>query len=196
MAVKKKALRKVTAKKKASVTKGNKKRPVGRPRKKPAAKKPKKRLLTRRELAAKLGVYMDTITKWEKSGLPISEPGRPGQSTLYELRDVQKWRKDREKAAHENGSFNVQQERARKERAQALVAEQTLEVRSGELMRADDVADTWHKEIAAVRGKFLAWPATMSDQLGRAFELGGVRALEEKMTEGIHELLTELSEGK
>lgn len=156
----------------------------------------RRRLLTRIELSKRLEVYPDTISKWERAGLPVAEPGRRGLASLYDLAAVQKWRADREKAAKQNGTFDLQRERARKERAQALVAEQTLAVRAGELIPRAEVVQTWSKELAAIRSKLLAWPATLSDQIVRAAELGGVPAVEKLLQTAVEELLTELSTGK
>ena len=152
------------------------------------------KLLTRKELSSKLGVVQGTITKWEQAGLPVAEPGRRGTASLFNFADVQKWRRQRDLDAKQNGTVDLTRERARKERAQALVAEQALQIRAGELLVRSEVEDVWTREILGVRSKILAWPATHAEQLGRAYELGGVRKLEEKLLEAAHELLTELSQ--
>ena len=151
------------------------------------------KLLTRKELAAKLGIVQGTVTKWEQAGLPVAEPGRRGTASLFNFIEVQKWRRQRDLAARENGTADLTKERARKERAQALVAEQALQIRAGELLVRSEVEDVWTKAILGVRSKLLAWPATLTEQLGRAYELGGVRALEDKLNEAVYDLLTELA---
>ncbi len=153
----------------------------------------RRRLLTRIELAKRLGVYPDTISKWERAGLPVAEPGRRGLASLYELAEVQKWRSDREKTARDNGTVDLTREKARRERAQALVAEQTLAIRARELIPREEVAEVWSAEIAAVRSKLLAWPSTLSDRLHRAAELGGLRGIEKEIKAAVDELLLELS---
>lgn len=156
----------------------------------------RRRLLTRKELAEKLGVVQDTITKWEQAGLPVAEPGSRGIASMFSLADVRKWKRNREKAAQQNGTVDLTRERARKERSQAELAEQTLAVRAGELVRASEVAETWAAEIAAVRSKLLSWPATLSDRVYRVAELEDVRGVEKVLTEAVEELLLELSTGK
>lgn len=151
------------------------------------------KLLTRKELASKLGVVQGTITKWEQSGLPVAEPGRRGTASLFNFADVQKWRRQRDLDAKQNGTVDLTRERARKERAQALVAEQALQIRAGDLLVRSEVENVWTKAILGVRSKLLAWPATLAEQLGRAYELGGVRALEHKLVDAVHDLLTEFA---
>lgn len=155
-----------------------------------------KRLVTRRELAEKLAVHMQTVTKWEQAGMPIEEPGRRGRASLYDLAAVQKWRRQREKDAQQNGTVDLTRERARKERAQALVAEQTLAVRAGELVPRSQVEEVWTAEIAAVRAKLLAWPSTLSDRVSRAGELEGFAGVEKSLAAAVEELLLELSGAK
>ena len=186
---------------------------VGRPRKKVTKKKVKAnqksgkkastkkastttRLVTRRELALKLATHPATITKWENQGMPVAKLGRRGKPSYFDLDDVKSWRGEKERARAEGGELNLQQERARKERAQALVSEQTHAVRAGELMRADDVAETWYREISAVRSKLLSWRAVLEEQLARAYEVGGARALGEALSKEVNQLLTELSDGE
>lgn len=153
------------------------------------------RLLTRKELAEKLGVVQDTVTKWEQAGLPVAEPGSRGIASMFSLAAVKRWKRDREKAAQQNGTVDLVRDRARKERAQAELSEQMIAVRAGELVPRSEVEEVWSKEIAAVRSKLLAWPATLSDRVFRAAELGGVRGVEKEITAAVEELLLELSTG-
>lgn len=152
------------------------------------------KLYTRKEIAAKFGVALGTVTKWEQAGLPVAKPGSRGTPSRFELAAVRKWRREREAAGRDTGAVDLVRERARKERAQAELAEQTIQVRAGELLLRADVEATWNKEISAVRAKLLSWPAVLSDQLGRAFELGGVLELEKRLQAAVEELLTELSQ--
>lgn len=154
------------------------------------------KLYTRKELAAKLHVVQGTITKWEQAGLPVAKPGRRGTASLFKLAAVQEWRRDRDQAARQNGTVDLTRERARKERAQALVAEQTLAIRAGDLIPRVEVEETWTAEIAAVRSKLISWAATLSDRVYRAAELEGVAGVEKTIEAAVEELLGELSEGK
>lgn len=150
-------------------------------------------LLTRRELAAARGVHMQTVTKWEQDGMPVAERGRAGKPSRYRQRDVNAWLKAREKKADQSGMAFVAQERARKERAQAVLAEQTFQMRAGTLIAADEVEKAWAAEVAAVRAKLLAWPSTVADQLFRAATLEGLPGVEHVLLVAVHDVLGELS---
>ena len=161
-----------------------------------------RKLITRRELAVVLNVHPMTVSKWEREGLPIAEVGRRGQASLDSVADTRKWIKARElkakaAAAGRGTVVDLTRERARKEKAQALVQEQTLAIRARELVPRAEVEEAWSKEVTAVRAKLLSWPATLSDQLHRAAELGGrtggARNIEEVLGRAVEELLHELS---
>lgn len=155
-----------------------------------------KKLVNRRKLASILNVHMQTIMNWEQSGMPVSEPGRRGVPSLYSEADVKKWLTDREAAARDNGKLDVTQERARKERAQAILAEQTVAIRARELVPADQVVKAWSAEVSAVRAKLLSWPATISDSLLRAATLNKLQGVERVIKDAVEELLLELSKPK
>ena len=149
--------------------------------------------VTRRELAASLDVHMQTVTKWEREGMPIAIPGSKGRPTLYLEHDVRRWLKAREKASQTTGVVDLARERARKERAQAVLAEQTFEARSRELLPRGEVEKVWAAEVAAVRTKLLALPTILADQVHRAAVLEGVDGVEAVLQTAILDVLTELA---
>lgn len=155
-----------------------------------------RKLVTRRELAQRLNVVMITITKWGQAGLPVAEPGRQGKPSLYSEADVRKWLTDREKKARNNGTLDVAQERARKERAQAILAEQTVAIRAKDLVPVDQVEKAWAAEVSAVRAKLLSWPTTISDSIHREAKLHGLEGVERVIKAAVEELLLELSKPK
>ena len=150
-------------------------------------------LVTRRSLAVALGVHPQTVTKWEREGLPIAERGRKGRPSLYCESDVRAWLAQREAAAKDLESLDLVAERARKEHWQAQLAEQQFQVRAGRLIPVDDVERTWSHQVAAVRAKFLAMPTALSDRLHRAATLEGVAAVEATLQAAIYDALRELS---
>ena len=152
-------------------------------------------LVTRRELAAKFDVVMMTITKWEREGMPITERGRRGKPSRYSVPAVAAWLDQREEAARIGTSLDLVQERARKERAQAILAEQTVAIRAGELVPRAETERVWIAEIVAVRAKLLAWPATLSNQLHRERIRDGAAGLERVLKIAVDEVLLELSTG-
>ena len=156
----------------------------------------RQKLASRRDLAGFFGVHMLTVTKWEQSGMPCAEPGRKGKPSLYSVVDVKKWLADREKAARNNGTLDVTQERARKERAQAILAEQTVAIRARDLVPADQVEKAWAAEFSAVRAKLLSWPTTITDTIHRESTLHGLEGVEKVIKAAVEELLLELSKPK
>lgn len=149
-------------------------------------------LLTRRELAERLSVHMLTITKWEKDGLPIAARGRKGKASTYREADARAWLAAREVAAKTSGLVDVAQERARKERAQAAVSEQTFQMRAGLLIPQEEVDKAWSAEVNASRQLALQCPAQYKDRVFHAATLNGLDGVERALKEMIVELLREL----
>lgn len=149
--------------------------------------------LTRRELAERLGVHMQTLTKWEREGLPIAERGRKGKPSLYREVDVRAWLAAREEAAQTGGVVDVARERARKDRAQAVLAEQTYQIRAKELLPRVDVEKTWAAEVSAVRTRLLSWSTTIADRVHRAGTLHGVAGVERELRDATEDVLRELA---
>lgn len=170
--------------------KPNKKPP---PRKRKAASARPTDLITRRVLAERLEKHPMSITKWEQQGMPIAARGRKGKPSLYRQSDVITWLSAREAAAKKSGIVDVAQERARKERAQAELAEQTHQTRSRQLLPAAEVEKVWNAEIQAVRAAILATYTTKADTLHRVATLDGVAGVEAELKRIAHELLRELS---
>jgi len=136
---------------------------------------------------------MGTVTKWEQSGMPCAEAGRKGKASLYSEPAVRKWLAEREKAAAKDGTVDVARERARKERAQAILAEQTVAIRARDLLPRVQAEKEWVAEVMAVRAKFLSWPATIADRLARVAIVKGLEAHKLALKEEIHRLLSELA---
>lgn len=168
--------------------------PAGEPHTQhPAPDDEAERPVTRKVLAARLNVHMQTITVWERQGLPIYERGRRGRPSTYLESQVRAWQAAREQAAKANGHVDVAQERARKERAQAVLAEQTFQARSRQLLPADEVERRWTAEVQATRTKILATYTTQADRVHRAAILEGVPGVERVLKAIAYELLRELS---
>jgi len=152
------------------------------------------RLLTRRELAKALDKHMMTVTKWERDGLPVARRGRKGKPSLYREADVRAWVAAREDAAARGTTVDVAAERARKERAQATLAEQSYAMRARLLLPADEVDRIWSAETTAVRNKLLAVPATSADLIHRAGITSGVAGVMRALEKIVHDILTELAD--
>ncbi len=151
-------------------------------------------LLTRRALAAAFGVHMQTVTKWEQDGLPIAKRGRKGKPSTYRESDVKAWLEAREAAASKSGMVDVAQERARKENAQAKLAEQTYQVRARTLLPAEEVARLWSAEVTAVRSVILSSYTTHADRVYRAATVDGLAGVELALKDLAYEILRELAD--
>lgn len=160
--------------------------------------KPKKgkQLATRQQLAAALDVHPMTIIKWEQHGMPVSSKGGPGRPTLYDQEAVEAWRAAREESARAetNGDLDPVQERAKKEKFQALIAEQTYLTRQRKLLPADEVARIWRAEVTAVRALILSSYTTHADRVHRAAVTKGLPGVEAELKKLAHEVLRDLAD--
>lgn len=152
----------------------------------------KPQLLTRREIASEFGVHPQTVTKWERDGCPLAKRGRRGVASMFDLEKVREWKKAREATPHA-GPIDLASERARKERAQALLAEQKYAERAGQLLEAEDVRATWAGHVVAVRATLLAIPQSLTARVCRAYTTGGEVAVERILEDAMHEALEELA---
>jgi phage terminase Nu1 subunit (DNA packaging protein) len=153
-------------------------------------------LLTRRQLAVAMKVVMMTITKWEREGMPIALRGGKGRPSFYREVDVRAWKQQRDDAAVKPGAVDLVKERARKERAQAVLAEQAYEIRRRDLLPREEVEKTWSSEVAAVRTKLLSWSATLSDQVYRVSALEGLAGIERVIDDAVRDVLVQLADPK
>jgi phage terminase Nu1 subunit (DNA packaging protein) len=152
-------------------------------------------LLTRRELATALDVHPMTITKWEREGLPVAHRGRKGKPSRYRETEVRAWLQRREENLHAApGALDLITERARRERAQAILAEQAYNIRAKNLLPREEVERAWMAEVTAVRAKLLAWPTMLADQVHRVAVLEGLPGVERLLGAAVDHLLVELSQ--
>lgn len=157
-------------------------------------------LLTRRDLAAALSVgrpeplHMMTVTKWERDGMPIAERGGKGRPSKYDEAIVRAWLKTRDDSAKaSNGFVDVARERARRDRAQAELAEQTFQMRSRELLPRVEVERQWEAEVVAVRAKLLQIAPAFAERVYQAAVSEGVGGVERALASSVNEVLLELS---
>lgn len=150
-------------------------------------------LLTRRQLADVLGKHMQTVTKWEQDGMPTAKRGARGRPSLYREGDVRSWLDSREAAQSKGPMVDVARERARKELAQATLAEQTFQMRSRDLLPRVEVERAWEAEVLAVRTKLLQIPPTFADRVYQAAVSEGVGGVERILADSVNDVLRELA---
>lgn len=160
------------------------------------SKKSGSKLLSRRDLATVMSVHPDTITGWHDAGLPIAVRGGRGRQALYDPAAVRAWKAAREEAAAQAATDPVDafRERARKDRAQAMLAEQLYLQRAGKLLDADLVTKTWTGEYAAVRTILLASYTSAVDRVHRAATLEGTPGVERELKAIAFAALREISD--
>ena len=124
-------------------------------------------LVTRRELADALGCHMQTVTKYEREGMPIATRGDRGKPSRYQLEDVRAWLTSRAVGA------------------QAPVAAIALA----------EVRDAWAEEIAAVRAVLLRSYASRADRIHRAASSQGVAGVARELSAITSEVLRTLAAG-
>lgn len=150
-------------------------------------------MLTTRELAARIPCAVRTIAKWMDEGLPVEQRGRGGRPNKFNESAVRKWLAKYTAAQKPGVVGAVAQERARKERAQAILAEQTFQMRARKLLPVEEVEKLWSAEVTAVRAVILSSYTTHADRVHRAAILEGVVGVEEALKDLAHEVLRELS---
>jgi phage terminase Nu1 subunit (DNA packaging protein) len=150
-------------------------------------------LQTRGELAEALGCSVRTISTWQGEGLPVAVRGKGGRASLFDPAACRRWVETREEARANSQPVDVARARARREEAQALLAEQLHATRAGRLLPADDVAGVWSRHVAAVRAAILATYTTAADRVHRAATIEGLAGVEREMKTIAFELLRELA---
>lgn len=139
------------------------------------------------EVAALLGLTERRIQQLYGEGLPRNGEGR---GTTHDWYAVLPWH-----LARISGSKPGQEpvtDRARRERAEADLAEMDRDRKAGVLLDAAQVERIWSEQCANMRAKLLSLPAKVAVRIDDGMSLA-VR--EELLRDAIHEALAELSEG-
>lgn len=150
--------------------------------------------LTRRDLAAVLGVTPDTVSAWgrEDPPVPCLAPGGRGRPSAYKLRDVLRWYVDREAKLRGGGErLDERYERARWYRANRLRVEQATAREARHLVPAEEVRRHWAGAAAAVKNVLQSWPPRAAGAL--AARAWSVEALMDRLEELTDEVLDEMS---
>ena len=163
-------------------------------------------LLTRLEVAYRLGVNPQTVTKWIDEGLPVAERGKGRRPSRYEEASVRRWVAAREKAIEgqrpggrapggDGDAPNLIASRARKELAQAIEAEQRVALRAGKLIPVEEVDRLWSGQVAAMRARLLTWQTALSDRVHRVALTEGPTGVERVLLDATYDVLRELAGG-
>lgn len=143
-------------------------------------------LVTRAQLAAALGVNPSTIAKWVAAGCPVAQRDRLGHARLFVRADVEAWRDTNAEDAHAvRGDLRLDQERAKKERALAELAELKIAVQRGALVAVDTVLQEGRLAFGNARDRFRVLPRLLVQRglLARAHEAAALAAVDEILAE-------------
>jgi phage terminase Nu1 subunit (DNA packaging protein) len=151
-------------------------------------------LVNKAELADIVGKSQQTLTTWQKQGMPIHVAGTRGQENLYDTVEVIDWlvRRTLEKVViGDDGETIVYEvEKARLTKAQANHEELKVEVLKGDLIRSEVVERVQGGMVSSFRARCLSLPTKAAPQLLGLDET----AIETALTDYIYEALEELSD--
>ncbi|WP_345198935.1 terminase small subunit [Kistimonas scapharcae] len=156
------------------------------------------KVVNKRELAEIVGKSQQTLTTWQKNGMPISSDGANGTANLYDTEEIIQWMISREierRIADHGGDmgdwFDYEKERARLTHHQANIAGLDEEVKRGRLIPADVVESAWVDFVAAFRAKVLSIPTKAAHQF---ITLSDLNQIQDCLKEHLFEALAELAD--
>ena len=155
------------------------------------------KLVNKRELAEIVGKSQQTVTTWQKNGLPMESDGTKGRDNIYDTGQVIDWLIAREINARikERGSedefYDFEKERARLTFHNANKASLEERVLNRSLIEASTVKEVWADLITAFRAKILGIPTKSAHKFLSVTELN---ESQEILKEDLQEALAELSE--
>ena len=152
-------------------------------------------LVNKTQLAEIIGKTQQTLTTWQKNGMPIHATGINGQANQYETSDVIDWLIRREigklTVTDEGEVHDYEAERARLTHHQANKTELEAKVLKGELIPAKTVETIQGAMVSAFRSKALSLPTKTA---GKVQNLTDLAEIEDCIRAEVYETLTELSD--
>jgi phage terminase Nu1 subunit (DNA packaging protein) len=144
------------------------------------------RLVDREQLALLVGRHADEISRGARKGMPVLQPGGPGVAGVYDAVACLEWFRSRR-------GGTVEAERARRDAAQAALAEQLLATRSRELLPKAEVARVWSGACTAIKAAIMAIPTTEAEKLAAIAVEHGAVGVEAQLAAIAHRVLLELA---
>tara|TARA_R110000824_G_scaffold317820_2_gene504991 strand:- start:2973 stop:3494 length:522 start_codon:yes stop_codon:yes gene_type:complete len=146
-------------------------------------------MATNIEIAKHLDCSPEWISRLKSQNILPSAPGKPMDLDRCRIAYINYIRsKARMTSNTEDGT--IIEHKTRLTSAQATKAEMEVQVLSNELIRAEDVKNTWLEFVGNIRAKLLNLPSKLAHQV---IGLEEYAEAEELLTEEIHEALTELT---
>lgn len=154
-------------------------------------------IVNKRKLSDIVGKSQQTITTWQKNGLPICADGISGTANLYETTEVISWMIQREihrritdHGGDETDWYDFEKERARLTHHQANIAALDEQVKETELISAETVNKAWCDLTTAFSAKVRSIPTKAAHNFIR---LTDINQIQDCLKVYLNEALTELS---
>lgn len=152
-------------------------------------------LVNKTQLAEILGKSHQTLTTWQKNGMPIFADGGNGQSNQYKTEDVIQWLINREigkLTVDDDGRVHdYEAERARLTHHQANKTALEEEVLKGTLIPAETVERVQGDMVSSFRAKILSIPTKAAHAL---LNLEDMNDAKDTLKEFLYEALKELAD--
>jgi len=116
---------------------------------------------TKQQVADFLECDIRTITRYqvqEDNPLPVYSKGARGIASVYDAIAVHKWDIQRKLVPYQNGTYDLEEERARLTHHQANKVSLEEKALKGEYIHVDEVKEGWSQIVTAIRAKLLALP--------------------------------------
>ena len=150
-------------------------------------------LMDRDHIAQLLRLAKSSVTRLAIDGvLPVASGGGHGRQALFRPSAVVAARLAQIEARYvgRGGGLDPAAERAKKDRAQAALAEQLHKKRSGEVLAVADVLHVWSNIVVAVKSRLLRLPSALTAAVAAA---STPVEIEQLLSAEIRDALTELS---
>jgi hypothetical protein len=152
-------------------------------------------LMSRDHLAHLFSVSPGTITDWvRKEGMPVAKPGAGRVQAQYRPSACVTWRFNELQRRYGGGEgISPAAARARKDTADAEIAERKLEIMRRDYVLKSEVERLLGPRVAATKTRIEALPRSVAPECARAGERGGARAIEQVLHTAVRALLTDLA---
>lgn len=155
-------------------------------------------IVNKRELSDIIGKSQQTITTWQKNGMPISADGISGTANLYDTSDVIDWmiqqeikRRITNHGGNDDDWYDFEKERARLTHHQANIAALDEQVKETELISAETVSRAWCDLSTAFSSKILSIPTKAAHSF---ISLTDINQIQDCLKVYLNEALSELSD--
>lgn len=152
-------------------------------------------LVNKTQLAEILGKSQQTLTTWQKNGMPIFAEGSNGQANQYDTEQVINWLVSREisklSVDSDGRVHDYEMERARLTHHQANKTSLEEAVLKGSLIPAEKVERVQGDMVSAFRAKMLSLPTKAAHSL---IQLETLSEAQDAIKPYIYEALKELSD--